>query len=486
MSDQKLKEEILNADLLFVELWDNSIDGMRITDANGIILLVNDAYSKIVQIDADSLIGESFSVVYNLVDSESALLLYQKDFANSSFKPLFECEKTLWNGEKLWCEFSNLLLTLSDDNKILLSIIRDITVRKRAELELSDSEYKYKLLFNNANDAVFVTQLSEEKTYGDFIEVNDIACKRLGYSREEFLKLSPSAIISPESINEYTNNITRLFAEQHIIFETLHKAKDRKRIPVEVNSHLFLFDNKSTVLSIARDITDRKKNQASLEKSRKHLRSLAARLQNIREQERAMVAREIHDELGQALTVLKIHVTLMSNKFRKDQQDLKVKAGLVSKMIDDIVESVQKISAKLRPDILDELGLVAAIEWQSKEFEKLTNIKCSLTLPDDELTIEQDKATALFRIFQEALTNVARHSEAEKVSVTLIRDNNNLTLQVKDNGAGITPGQISDSKSLGILGMKERAMVFGGEVFIDSIFGKGTILTVKLPGENIL
>lgn len=486
MSDQKLKEEILNADLLFVELWDNSIDGMRITDANGIILLVNDAYSKIVQIDADSLIGESFSVVYNLVDSESALLLYQKDFANSSFKPLYECEKTLWNGEKLWCEFSNLLLTLSDDNKILLSIIRDTTVRKRAELELSDSEYKYKLLFNNANDAVFVTQLSEEKTYGDFIEVNDIACKRLGYSREEFLKLSPSAIISPESINEYTNNITRLFAEQHIIFETLHKAKDRKRIPVEVNSHLFLFDNKSTVLSIARDITDRKKNQASLEKSRKHLRSLAARLQNIREQERAMVAREIHDELGQALTVLKIHVTLMSNKFRKDQQDLKVKAGLVSKMIDDIVESVQKISAKLRPDILDELGLVAAIEWQSKEFEKLTNIKCSLTLPDDELTIEQDKATALFRIFQEALTNVARHSEAEKVSVTLIRDNNNLTLQVKDNGAGITPGQISDSKSLGILGMKERAMVFGGEVFIDSIFGKGTILTVKLPGENIL
>jgi signal transduction histidine kinase len=253
-----------------------------------------------------------------------------------------------------------------------------------------------------------------------------------------------------------------------------------------VNSHLFLFDNKSTILSIARDITERKRNQASLEKSRKHLRSLAARLQNIREQERAMVAREIHDELGQALTVLKIHVTLMSNKFRKDQQDLKVKAVLISKMIDNIVESVQKISAKLRPDILDELGLVAAIEWQSKEFEKLTNIRCSLTLPDDELTIEQNKATALFRIFQEALTNVARHSEADKVSVTLIRDNNNLTLQVRDNGAGITPGQISDSKSLGILGMKERAMVFGGEVLIDSIFGKGTILTVKLPGEKDL
>lgn len=484
MSDQKLKEEILTADLLFAKLWDNSIHGIRITDSNGIILLVNDAYSNIVKINADSLIGKQFFVVYNSLDIESALHLYKKDIANNTIKTLFECEKTLWNGDKLWFEFSNSLLTLPDDKKILLSIIRDITVRKKAERELCDSEHKYKLLFNNANDAVFVTQLSEEKAYGDFIEVNDIACKRLGYSREEFLKLSPSAIVSPECINGYSNNMSRLFQEQHIIFETLHKAKDRKLIPVEVNSHLFLFDNKSTILSIARDITDRKRNQASLEKSRKHLRSLAARLQNIREQERAMVAREIHDELGQALTVLKIHVTLMSNKFRKDQQDLKEKSVLVSKMIDDIVESVQKISAKLRPDILDELGLVAAIEWQSKEFEKLTNIRCALTLPDEELTIEQNKATALFRIFQEALTNVARHSEAERVFVTLIRDNNNLTLQVKDNGTGITPGQISDSKSLGILGMKERAMVFGGEVLIDSVFGKGTILTVKLPGEK--
>ncbi|MFO7526708.1 MAG: PAS domain-containing sensor histidine kinase [Ignavibacteriaceae bacterium] len=486
MNDKNLNEEILNADLLTRNFWDNSVYGMRITDEKGIILLVNAAYCKTFKLNIESLIGNHFSVVYHVSDHESVQRTFQQNILNNKTTTQFESEKTLWNGEKLWFEFSNSLLTLPDDSKILMSIIRDVTVRKRSELELRESEYKYKLIFNNANDAVFVTQLSKDKTYGDFIEVNDIACRHLGYSREEFLKLSPSAIISPDSINEFNANMERLIEEQHIIFETVHKAKDKKLIPVEVNSHLFQFNNRSTVLSVARNIAERKKSQAVLEKSKRNLRNLATRLQIIREQERTMIAREIHDELGQALTVLKIHVTLLSNKLRNDQQEMKEKATLTLKMIDDIVESVQKISSKLRPDILDELGLIAAIEWQSKEFERLTNIRCSLLLPEEELIIEPDKATAIFRIFQEALTNVARHSEADTVSITLRKEHNSLALQIKDNGIGITQGQISDVKSLGILGMKERAMVFGGEVIIESIFGKGTLLSVKLPGEPIL
>lgn len=485
MNDQKINEEILNADLPFGRFWDISVYGMRITDEKGFILSVNDAYCKTVKLNADSLIGNHFSVVYNLSERESVQRTFHQTIENNETKTQYESEKTLWNGDSLWLEFSNSLLTLPDEKKLLFSIIRDVTLSKSSEHELRESEHKYKLIFNNANDAVFVTQLSEDKTYGDFIEVNDIACRHLGYSREEFLMLSPSAIISPDSINEFNNNMDRLIKEQHIIFETMHKAKDKKLIPVEINSHLFLFNNKSTVLSVARNIAERKKNQAILEKSKRNLRNLATRLQIIREQERTMIAREIHDELGQALTVLKIHVTLLSNKLRIDQQELKEKATLTLKMIDDIVESVQKISSKLRPDILDELGLIAAIEWQSKEFERLTNIKCSLIIPEDELIIEPNKATAIFRIFQEALTNVARHSEADKVSITLRKEHQSLTLQIKDNGIGITPGQVSDVKSLGILGMKERAMVFGGEVIIESIFGKGTLLTVKLPGDFI-
>ena len=150
-------------------------------------------------------------------------------------------------------------------------------------------------------------------------------------------------------------------------------------------------------------------------------------------------------------------------------------------MIDSSVESVQKISSKLRPGILDELGLIAAIEWQTEEFQKLTNIKCSLALPKDELNLDRKKTTAIFRIFQEALTNIARHSEASRVNISLFSYQSNIYLEIQDNGKGITQEQIKDFKSLGILGMKERAMVFGGEVYIEGIPGKGTIVKVEIP-----
>jgi PAS domain S-box-containing protein len=370
---------------------------------------------------------------------------------------------------------------LPDGNKITLSIIKDITERKKSEFELRDSESKYKMLFNNANDAVFVTQLSKEKSYGDFIEVNEVACEMLGYSKEEFLRLSPSAIVAPKSIVDFNFNLNRLMKEGHVIYDLVHRAKDRKLIPVEINSHLFQYNDKPTVLSIARDITERKQAEEKLRRSSKLLRELATHLQSIREEERTMIAQEIHDELGQVLTALKIQVSLLANKLRSDQEPIKQKLNSLSKMIDSSVESVQKISSKLRPGILDELGLIAAIEWQAEEFEKLTNVKCSLVIPKEELNLGKDKSTAIFRILQEALTNIARHSEATRAQISLLNYQSNIFLEIQDNGKGISQEQIKDFKSLGIHGMEERAMVFGGQVYIEGIAGKGTIVKVEIP-----
>ena len=194
-----------------------------------------------------------------------------------------------------------------------------------------------------------------------------------------------------------------------------------------------------------------------------------------------MIAREIHDELGQVLTVMKIQLSLLGNKLNPEQIALKEKIEILTKLIDQSVESVQKISAKLRPTILDELGLNAAIEWQTEEFEKLTNIKCSLLLPKDDLKLTSNKSTAIFRIFQEALTNIARHSEADKVIISLITNQNNLNLEITDNGKGISTEQIKDLKSFGIHGMEERALIFGGQVTLDGFSGKGTKVKVEIP-----
>jgi two-component system sensor histidine kinase UhpB len=481
MNDFLAKEELSNIDLLFGQLWEISVDGMRLTDEDGKILLVNDSFCKIFKMEKDQLIGKPFSIVYAETEQEAALKSYQKDIRNDEIKTLFERENTLWNGRKAWFEFSNSFLTLPNEQKITLSIIKDISERKKSEIELRESESKFKMLFNNANDAVFVTQLSNEKSYGDFIEVNEIACTRLGYSKEEFLQLSPSAIVSQKSINDFNFNMDRLLREEHVIYDLVHRAKDKKLIPVEINSHLFLYNEKPMVLSIARDVTERKQAEEKLKRTSKLLRELATHLQSVREEERTMIAQEIHDELGQVLTALKIQISLLANKLKDDQKPLKQKINSLSDMIDASVESVQKISSKLRPGILDELGLIAAIEWQAEDFEKLTNIKCSLSLPKAEIVLEKNKSTAIFRIFQEALTNIARHSQATKSAISLFNHQSNIYLEILDNGKGITQEQIKDFKSLGIHGMEERAMVFGGQVYIEGIAGKGTTVKVEIP-----
>jgi len=334
MTDIILREEISNIDLLFGQLWEISVDGMRLVDEDGNILLVNDSFCKIFKMEKEQLIGKPFSIVYAKDEQEEALKTFQRDIRNNKIKTLFERENTLWNNKKTWLEFSNSFLTLPDDNKITLSIIKDISERKKSETELRDSESQFKMLFNSANDSVFVTQLSDEKSYGDFIEVNEVACKRLGYSKEEFLQLSPSAIVAPRHINDFNLSMNRLLTEGHDIYDTVHRAKDKKLIPVEINSHLFLYNGKPTVLSIARDITERKQAEEKLRRTSKLLRELATHLQSIREEERTIIAQEIHDELGQVLTVLKIQVSLLANKLNDDQEPLKEKINSLSDMIE--------------------------------------------------------------------------------------------------------------------------------------------------------
>ncbi|HEX2866439.1 MAG TPA: histidine kinase [Ignavibacteriales bacterium] len=221
------------------------------------------------------------------------------------------------------------------------------------------------------------------------------------------------------------------------------------------------------------------------EATSQQLRNLSSRLQSIREEERTVIAREIHDELGQVLTVLKIQISLLSNKLRSDQQDLKEKIEKASHVIDRTVDSVQRISAKLRPTMLDDLGLVPAIEWQAQDFQNSTGIRCSLSLPKEEIEMDDEKATAIFRIFQEALTNVARHAKADLIKIYMGIEGENLIMGITDDGVGITEEQIRDPRSLGLLGMKERAYILGGSVTISGEAGSGTSLRVTIPvNEN--
>jgi signal transduction histidine kinase len=211
------------------------------------------------------------------------------------------------------------------------------------------------------------------------------------------------------------------------------------------------------------------------------LRSLAARLTAVRDEERMRIAREIHDELGQVLTSLKMDVACLEMQFSDKRHPARVRTERMRKLIDSTVHLVQRISTGMRPEILDELGLAAALRWQAREFERRTGIRCRTRLPAQHLVLDEEHSNAVFRTFQEILTNVARHAKANSVKACLEASEGRLFLEVEDDGIGIPDGKIRHRDSLGLLGMRERAQVFGGQLTISGKPGRGTMVTVSIP-----
>jgi len=233
--------------------------------------------------------------------------------------------------------------------------------------------------------------------------------------------------------------------------------------------------------ALTREIAERRRAEEHVRNSEENLRALAARLQSVREEEWTRIAREIHDELGQALTGLKMDLTWVAGKLPPDQKALVAKTKSMFDLIDGTIQSVRKIATRLRPEVLDELGLGPAIEWQAKEFQKRSGVRCKLSLAPGEAAIDRDRATAAFRIFQELLTNVARHADATRLDVSMRVEGGVLVLEVEDNGKGIDESAMLSPKSLGILGMRERALPFGGGIEITGARNQGTRVRVSIP-----
>jgi len=212
-----------------------------------------------------------------------------------------------------------------------------------------------------------------------------------------------------------------------------------------------------------------------------HLRALASRLQSIREEERTTVAREIHDQLGQALTGLKMELSLLARKPPEDQKTLANHMKSMETFVEDTIRLVRKIATDLRPGVLDDFGLIAAIEWQVEDFKNRTGIQSELSSTLEDGNLGRELATALFRILQETLTNIVRHAHATHAKIGIKEHDGVIVMTVEDNGKGIAEREVYDPKSLGLLGIRERALIFGGEVQITGTRGRGTAVMVRIP-----
>lgn len=230
---------------------------------------------------------------------------------------------------------------------------------------------------------------------------------------------------------------------------------------------------------IMTNITDSKNEQQDVLRSRTRLAELTDHIEQVKEQERARIAREIHDDLGGNLTAIKMALSMLSSRLPPEQPALLDKAAYLDDLVDRTIEAVHRISLDLRPSTLD-LGIVAALEWQAREFEKQAGIACVFRSVEREIELDPDHAAALFRIFQEALTNVAKHAGATRVTVTLRRQRQHLTLAICDNGRGIAPADRLKPHSFGLRGMSERARALGGTLTLSAAPGGGTMVTIKI------
>ena len=409
---------------------------------------------------------------------------YTRLLSQEGFVRDFEYEDYRKDGSRIW--LSDNAHAVRDSEGILIyyeGTTQDITARKLVEQALRESEERYRELFENAKDVTYVHDLS-----GKYTSVNRAVEKLTGYTVAEILGKNFINFVPPEQIENIRTQLCRKLVEEgETSYESEVITKDGRRLAVEVNSHL-IFENGAAVgvQGTARDITERKAAEAKLRTTSEQLRALSARLQSAREEEGTRIAREIHDELGSVLTSLKWDLEGIDRHFSTpigptELAALREKLHALMKRTDLAISAIRRIASELRPSVLDDLGLVAAIEWQAQQFQLRTGIVCYCDCSLEKVELREAQSTAVFRILQEALTNVLRHAQATRVDIKISKENDVLALSISDNGKGIPESETSDQQSLGILGMRERAHLIRGEIDIKGVDGKGTVVIVRVP-----
>ena len=355
--------------------------------------------------------------------------------------------------------------------KMITGFMIDITREKEAMDALRISELKHRTLIEQAPDGIFVFNAR-----GEIVNANTSGSRMIGFSIDEILSMTVDQIVQTDELDKMPIRYQELEENKTLFSERTFCCKNGKEILVEV-SGTKLPDGLYQV--ICRDITERKANEILLNESRQQLRNLATHLQKVREEERTDIAREIHDEMAQLLTALKLDIAYIKSKLSHENQMLIEKIREAENISNTIINTVRRIASRLRPVQLDELGLAAALEWQTKEFELRTGIKSVFTTDIAELQLTKEESIGIFRIYQESLTNILRHSEASEVHTSFTFHETYVQLTVRDNGKGFDTESVKSKKRFGLLGMKERVEIINGELDIQSQTGQGTTLYVK-------
>ncbi len=466
--NRNLESEIINKSKEISRIFDRVSDAFVALDNSWNYTYVNDLGALPTGKNRSELIGKNIWKMLPEEHSSQLKALYEK-----AMKSQYPTHVEIYNSAtKQW--FNKHFYPSSDGLSVFF---QEITERKYQESLLSTSEMKYRLLFDNNPLPMWVYSLDTLQ----FLDVNEAALLHYGYKREEFLAMTILQIRVPADKQKLFDYFKHFNPANSLPQIWKHRKKNGQIIDVNIFSHDIPFGFSNARLVLSNDITEQVKAQADFQQSHEQLSLLTKHLETIREEERTRIAREVHDELGQQLTGIKMDVSWVKKKIPESEEILQERIQSVMQMIDETVKTIRRISTELRPGMLDDLGLNAALDWQCTEFEKRTNIRCNFLGDLQEADIDRETATGFFRIFQESLTNVARHSEATEVNAVLFKLNDLLCLRISDNGKGFNVNEIQIKKTLGLMGMNERAKMINGVFEIKSLPGQGSVIELKAP-----
>ena len=499
ITDQRLAaEEHARAVSLHEATLRSTTDGLLVVDPGGRVLSFNERFLEMWGIPAVSAVSARDAdlldaVLHQLADAPEFLRRVLELYANPEASG---CDEIYLRDGRVFERYSQPQRHGGQSVGRVWSF-RDVTDSRQAAAALRESQNLLELFFSQSLDGFFFMMLDEPVIWSDatdkeaaldyifahtrFTKVNAAMLAQFGARRDQLIGLTPSELLAHDLPSARVRWRDFLDAG-HLHVETDERTLDGRPLTIE-GDYICMYDGQGRLIGhfgIQRDVTLRRQEENEILRSRQELRDLTARLQAVREEERTYIAREVHDELGQALTGLKLDLAWLKSRVA-DRPTLAERVQSVIVRIDGAMDSVRRIATDLRPSVLDDLGLVAAVEWQAQEFERSTGMTVGLEVQATHSVLDDICATTVFRILQETLTNVARHAHATRVQISLLVSADTLDLEVSDNGRGISEAELASPRSLGLIGIRERAIACGGDLMIRGTQGLGTTMSVSIP-----
>jgi len=487
--------------IAFLQYSHNKIEKNKAEeDARYLEMLLNNVAEAIISTDADFKVLSWNKVAERIYGFETGIttgmdvsLAVKSQLTDEEKKQVRKAmiENKRWEGETTHVNAEGKEMTILSLTSALYDNKNQLTGFVSSNLDITDRKKANQLLIQFNEELTRQVKIKTDELTSIFERVTDAFVALDKNWNFVYVNKKAGEIVGRNPVNLIGKHIWAEFPEAvgHPLYNAYNLAMKEQHF-VQVEEHYKLNDRwflnliypSADGLSIyLQDVTDRKKAEELLNQSYKEIKELSAHLVDVREDERIAIARELHDELGQQLTALKMDISWLGKKFNDADEELKNKIIEINSLIDYSVNTIRRISSELRPSILDDLGIVAAMEWQIQEFQKKSGIDVQFNVTGNAENVKGNVATGLYRILQEALTNTLRHAKAKKISVKLEQNSDKIYLTIEDDGIGFNANEIKLNKTLGLLGMKERILMMEGEFNIRSKESEGTTIHASIP-----